>query len=175
MKYLLIITIILAGCSDQWYLKKALQKNPDILDTKYDSTTTFDVNYSDTTYYFIRQLRFKALSDTAHVRDSISKGDTLRASSDDSTAHAEAYYDEFGLLNLRTWSLMDTVLAYKDSLKVKNKTINRKDRIIEKKEATINEKTSFISKLKTWFIAVLCLVGVVLIIIVLKSFVRVRS
>lgn len=169
-KYILLITVITMGCSGEWYLRKALEKDPQILDTQYDSSTTVDIMYSDTTYHFTRQFKVLATSDTARVKDSITTGDTLTAVSQDSMAHAKVYYDSDGLLNLHAWALMDTLMTYQDSITRKNKTIQRKDRIIEEREATITEKTSFINQLKTWLIVILCVAGILLIVFFLRMF-----
>ena len=97
LSFLLLIFIF--GCSDQWYLRKALEKNPNILDTKYDSTRKISVDYSDTVYHFSKDVNISYKSDTVYFRDTISElgNDTIKITSRDSTANAKAYYDKFSI------------------------------------------------------------------------------
>ena len=172
MRYILIILLLIfSGCSAQWHVRRALQIDSTILNTKYDSTRTIDINYSDSIYYFTRSIKVLHESDTGHVRDTFpnTTGDTLKVTSDDSTAHARAYYDSQGLLNLQTWSMIDKLIRYEDSIKLQNKTITHKDRIIEQREATIQKKKSFISQLQTYLVIGIVVIFVIIIVIFISK------
>lgn len=153
MKYLVIIlSIIMTGCSAQWHLNKALKKDPKIIDTKADTVINKQVTFSDTVIQVEKQVKFKVLSDTVTVDSIVIKEvnqtiEPFEIVSNDSIAHARVSIYK-GKLNIKVWAVLDTLVYYKDSIRLKNKTIENQKTVIQENKATIKEKSSFIDKLK---------------------------
>ena len=96
MKYLIIL-ILLTGCTAQWHLQKAIEKEPEIIDVQADTSIQVNISYKDTAIYLQRAAKFDLISDTGRV-DTLIKKDSvlpdfgpLNVSSYDSIAHAKAW------------------------------------------------------------------------------------
>ena len=178
MKNLLItlvitLVIILSGCSSSWHLRQALNKDPEIIDVKADTIFEEKITYRDTLIRINKKDTIKIVSDTIKL-DSIvfekikPSFEPIRISSDDSIAHALISMTD-GKLKINVWAKMDTILAWKDSVILKNKIIQNKQTVIREKSAIIKEKKSFIDKLKTWaIIAGICIFGLIILVVKLK-------
>jgi len=175
MKYLFIVLLMfLAGCTlqeqAQWHLRKALEKDPSIIDIQADSSKQINISWEDTTIAIKLKKPFQINTDTIIERDTITNlKDTIEAVTKDETAYARAW-EKDGIVSLMAYAHKDTILTLQDSIQVKNKIIEEKTTIIKKQKATIKEKTSLVHKLKNWLVVLASLFALGLIIIFVSKF-----
>lgn len=154
---LLLVSMIMGGCSAPFHLRKALQKDPSILDIEADTTIEVNVKYVDTTIVLKQSQPVKFVTDTVkgdtivEVKEGKVNSDTTEVISKDSIAHAKAWIKDNRLF-VEAWAVIDTTVNWKDTVKVKNKIIDSLKVIDKKNKATITEKESFISKIEKWAI-----------------------
>lgn len=164
-----VLVLILSGCSASWHYQKAIEKNPELIKSTLDSLKSYHVEWVDSTIYIFRKIPLKVVSDTGHVvrpiylRDSVYPEDTLTAHSSDGLAHASTWFKD-GNQHLITYATIDTLINWRDSVEVRNKTIHEQTRIIEQREVEIKEKETFIQKLKRILLIVASVAGVLLLI-----------
>ncbi len=165
--FILILIVLMSGCSASWHLERALQKDDSILDVKADTTQIDSIEYKDTTISVTDTVTVKLKSDTAFldtvVYDTIEQKKCrfgkITAHSDDGIAHATVYHD--GSLKLKAYATLDTVHVLQDSIDYLRKRYINQIIINKATKATIN-KRSFSDYIKT--IAVKIAIGFIVLI-----------
>lgn len=162
--WIVISLIAVSGCSAPWHLRQALQKDPEILDVKADTSQMTRYFYTDTTIYFGKKVPVKIYSDTGAITRVIEKPviqhqDPLEVSSSDGIAHARAWVDDAGF-HLKTWAMKDTLLHLQDSLAVRVKHQQKLQTIIKAKKAEIKQVESFAKQLQRWIVIIASVLGI---------------
>lgn len=163
MKYFIII-LLLSGCSAEYHLKKALDKDSDILEVKADTVTRIEVKEADTAFIRETETVFKLRTDTVKIVKTITKKisfDTIKATN--GIANAVTWIDA-GDVNLQTWAVMDTVIKLQDTIRFKQEIITKYRDIIETKQAKIQKYSKFEEYVRwaAWILGLLILAGIVI-------------
>jgi hypothetical protein len=141
---IIVVAVLFSGCSAQWHLGKALQKDPQIIDVKRDSVVTVETLLKDTIYHLDTSYHLMILSDTVTITERFSlpvNMDTVTAIGADGISHARASVHN-GKMKLETWAKLDTVVKLHAIIKGQTKFITKQVRIMEEREATIKKKNS---------------------------------
>ena len=156
-----IIVLSLSGCSANYHLRKALEKDPQIIDVKADTTVTVQTFLKDTVYKVDTFVTLMVVSDTAFIElpaPNLKDIPITKVVSSDGIATAAAWVED-GKLFVTASAKVDTLVALQIKLRRKNKVIERTLKIAEERKAIIKEKESIISRLekrvKIWFFILL--------------------
>jgi hypothetical protein len=145
-------------------LDRAVEKDPTILDIRADTTITVNLSYTDTIVHISQNKPVKIVSDTITINDTIQTEKPInlpkkRYSSPDGIAHAELEIEN-SRIDLRVWSVMDTVLTLRKKLNI---TTRQKDSLIEitkKQEATITKKENWKEGILRWAEIIAWIIGI---------------
>lgn len=149
------VALIVGSCSAPWHLKRAIEKDPDILTIVADTTYKTSVTFQDTSIYLEAAVPLTFVIDTGRVdthivvRKEKPTFGPIRAYSKDSTAVAEAGMDD-GNFYLMVWGRVDTTVNYRDSVVLQNRIIDSLVVVNRRNEAVIEERESFIKQAARW-------------------------
>lgn len=166
MKYILLL-LLLSGCSAEYHLKKAIEKDSGILETEADTITRIETKAADTLIIRETKTVFKLRTDTVRITETIEQVftfDTIRATN--GIANAITWMTS-GNVNLETWAATDTIIKLKDTIKVKQKIITKYRDITKTQQAKIQKYSRFEEYIRwaAWILGLLVLIGIVVVVI----------
>lgn len=166
-----ILLFFLSGCSANWHLNRALEKDPTILVQNADTTVIEKIEYRPVNIFVTDTIEIKVYSDTIRF-DTITEfvGYDLQPIymySRDSIARAKIWIEK-GRLFANVWAVVDTSISWSDSISIMQKQITIEREIRRKTEVELKTKTTFLQKMKILGILVGILILLISVITIFK-------
>lgn len=162
-----VAVLFLAGCSAQNLLTRALDKDPNIITIKSDSTHTIDTIYEQVLVPVHDTIPITIVSDTiifdAKIIDTI-----IKAQSNDGIAHAKISINKDNF-HAEVWATYDTLVYWQDSVQMLQMKLLELMKINNQAEVIITEKEPFLKQLERISVLVIC---VLVLLVIIRWFIK---
>jgi tetrahydromethanopterin S-methyltransferase subunit G len=138
--------ILFTSCSANWHLKKAIVKDPSIIDTKADTSIQSDINYRDSLLFWQSKTDFSFESDIKDTnRIEILQKDTVIKQNDDMDLLT---WVQNGNVFTESRYRKDTTIIHRDTTRVAIPYFTEVRTVTKQNEAVITQVKSFWGKME---------------------------
>jgi hypothetical protein len=162
---IIILSLLLSGCSATWHIQKAVQKKPNILKT--DTIVKNITTKRDTTILLDTNITVLLPRDTVRIERILSKYVTLDPIKEKNGIITVEACINNGKLNILSYLDSTMIYRYKDSLLIKDAIISNLREITVEQGVIIEEKELLIDRLKNNALRLKYIIMIVIILIIL--------